>query len=343
MRRNRTVLMAWLSLVVALFGWNILLGSHGNADSEEKNAGVVVRELDGKFRVEIDGELFTEYLWKDSPKPILFPVIGPNNLPMTRNFPMVSGVEGEARDHPHHRSLWFTHGDVNGVDFWAEGPGRGRILHKETVCFGGTDGEGWITTRNAWICPEDQVQCTDTRTMVFRQERTCRMIDFVITIHASEGPVVFGDTKEGSMGIRTHPALRLMKDVKAGVADANGKAINSEGDRGPFGIWGKRAKWVGYWGDIDGKTVGIAIFDHPGNPRHPTWWHARPYGLVAANPFGIHDFEKQPKGTGDMKIPAGEEVTLRYRFLFHEGDVETGEVRKHYDTYAASQQDLKLD
>ena len=77
---------------------------------------------------------------------------------------------------------------------------------------------------------------------------------------------------------------------------------------------------------IDGKTIGMAIFDHPSNPRHPTWWHARYYGLVAANPFGIHDFEKQPDGTGDLTIPAGKSVTFRYRFLFHEGDYKAADI-----------------
>jgi hypothetical protein len=112
-----------------------------------------------------------------------------------------------------------------------------------------------------------------------------------------------------------------------------GHAVNSEGHR-DGDLWGKRAKWVDYWGDVEGKTVGIAIFDHPSNPRHPTWWHARSYGLVTANPFGIHDFEDKPAGTGDMVIKQGESVTFRHRFLFHEGDAESAEIEKAYAAFA---------
>ena len=119
--------------------------------------------------------------------------------------------------------------------------------------------------------------------------------------------------------------LRLRSDEKRGNHTAKGNSINSEGVEGKA-MWGKRAKWVDYWAPIDGNTVGVAIMDHPSNPRHPTWWHARDYGLIAANPFGIHDFEKKPKGTGDMVIANGESKTFRYRFLFHRGDVNEANV-----------------
>jgi hypothetical protein len=154
-----------------------------------------------------------------------------------------------------------------------------------------------------------------------------RAIDFDITVHASSGDVKFGDTKEGSMGIRTNPALRVKGSV------AKGQAVNSEGVKGKA-VWGKRAKWVDYWGPINGNTVGIAIFDHPGNPRHPTWWHARDYGLVAANPFGVHNFEGKPKGTGDLVIKSGEKVRFRYRFLFHAGDVKKAKISESYTAWA---------
>ena len=117
---------------------------------------------------------------------------------------------------------------------------------------------------------------------------------------------------------------------------AVGHAINSEGDK-DRDLWGKRAKWVDYWGAVKGKTLGIAIFDHPANPRHPTWWHARDYGLVAANPFGIHDFEKKPKGVGDMVIKDGSAVTFRYRFVFHQGDAKSANIEALYARFAAAQ------
>jgi len=169
--------------------------------------------------------------------------------------------------------------------------------------------------------------------LTFGTTEAGRYIDIGVTIHASHGDVTFGDTKEGTMGIRMHPLLRLQTDEKRGNHTAKGNAVNSEGIEGKA-IWGKRAQWVDYWAPIDGQTVGIAIFDHPSNPRHPTWWHARYYGLVAANPFGIHDFENKPEGTGDMKIASGESVSFRYRFLFHKGDAKQANVVGEYKSFA---------
>ena len=155
------------------------------------------------------------------------------------------------------------------------------------------------------------------------------MMDFEITIHASQGKVVLGDTKEGSMAIRLAPTMRVEGKV------AKGHIINSEGQRDKS-AWGKRASWCDYYGPVDDEIVGVAIFDHPQNPQHPTWWHVRTYGLFAANPFGAHDFEKKPKGTGDLTIKSGDSVTFRYRFYFHKGDEKQSKVAEHYREYAAA-------
>lgn len=296
--------------------------------------GFEITRPDGRLRVTLDGELVTEYVYQGERKPILYPVIGPGGIPMTRNYPMKE-VEGEAKDHPHHRSLWYTHGRVNGVDFWDERSGTGKTVHEAFDKVEAGKDQATIVARNRWVAPDGKVVLTDTRTIRIHAAPDARILDYDITLHASEGPVVFGDTKEGTMGIRTHPALRLRNDERRGVKSANGKAVNSEGVGGRE-VWGKRAKWVDYWGDIDGKTLGVAIFDHPSNPRHPTWWHAREYGLIAANPFGIHDFEKKPAGTGDMTIPGGESRTFRYRFILHEGDVKQAKIAGRYADYARS-------
>ena len=129
------------------------------------------------------------------------------------------------------------------------------------------------------------------------------------------------------MGIRSNPTLRLKGSV------AKGKSINNEGVEGRA-MWGKRAAWVSYWAPFKSGTVGFSIFDHPTNLRHPTWWHARDYGLVAANPFGIHNFERKPKGTGNLKILKGSDITFRYRFLFHEGDAEGAKIAARYANWA---------
>ncbi|MCH8980330.1 MAG: PmoA family protein, partial [Armatimonadetes bacterium] len=149
-----------------------------------------------------------------------------------------------------------------------------------------------------------------------------------------DGRLVLGDTKEGTMAVRTHPNLKLAQPDEFKGKLPVGHAVNSEGVTGPD-IWGKRAAWVDYWGEVEGRTVGIALFDHPDNPRHPTWWHAREYGLFAANPFGVSYFEGKPAGTGDLTLAAGEEVRFRYRFLFHTGDPEAAGVLGKYNKWAA--------
>jgi hypothetical protein len=112
-----------------------------------------------------------------------------------------------------------------------------------------------------------------------------------------------------------------------------GHIVNSEGVRDNE-TWGKRAAWCDYYGPLKGDTVGVAVFDHPQNPKHPTWWHVRDYGLFAANPFGVHDFERKPAGTGDVKIAAGDSLTFRYRLYFHKGDTAEAQVAEHYRRYA---------
>lgn len=295
---------------------------------------VTVAAREGALRVEVDGALFTEVLYTGHAKPMLYPVVGPKGIGMTRNFPMRE-VQGEARDHPHHKSLWYTHGAVNGVDFWAEGKGRGTIVQDRILSIEAQGNRAVVATANTWLDGDGKPVLTDTRVLAFTAAGGMRMIDHDITLHASEGALVFGDTKEGTMGIRTHPNLRLSNSERHGVTTANGRGVNSRGVRDQ-GLWGTRAEWVDYWGVVDGTTVGVAIFDHPRNPRHPTWWHARDYGLVAANAFGVHDFERKPAGTGDLRIPAGESRTFRFRFVFHEGDWEQAGIEHLYARYAGA-------
>ena len=299
-------------------------------------AEVKITKEEGKAVVTIDGGPFTEYVFEGHSKPILYPVIGPTGVEMTRNYPMKEDVDNEARDHPHHKSLWFTHDDVNGVHFWLEYPRRGSPLRpgkiaQQQITIDGNS----IRTQDHWLDPDGKPVCSDARLLTFGVTPAGRYIDMQITLRASHGDVVFGDTKEGTMGIRTHPLLRLQSDEKRGNHTAKGKSVNSEGVEGRA-MWGKRAKWVDYWAPIKGETVGVAIFDHPSNPRHPTWWHARHYGLVAANPFGIHDFEEKPARTGDLKIEAGKSVTFRYRFLFHRGDVKQANITGEYQAFSGA-------
>jgi len=285
-----------------------------------------------KVLVSVDGGPFTALVYNTHAKPILFPVHGPDGVTLTRNWPMVENVSGEDKDHPHHKSLSFTHGSVNGVDFWAEGTGKGRIVTEKISKAAVEAGVGVIEARNRWTHGEKTI-CTDVTTIRCAGDASGRTIDFTIVVTASEGDVVFGDTKEGSMAMRTRPEFNL-KGTKNPLAA--GQCVNSEGVSGAA-IWAKNARWVHYWAPVSGKVLGIALFDHPSNLRHPTTWHARDYGLIAANPFGLHDFSKgqEPKGAGDFTLKKGESQTWRYRWVFHEGEANAQKLNEAWVKWSA--------
>ncbi len=294
--------------------------------------GVNIREQDGRLRVEIDGALFTEYHFKDVSRPFLYPILGPGGLPMTRNWPMKE-APGEERDHPHHKSLWWTHGSVNGVDFWSEGANAGKTVHDRFLEVASGKDMGIIRSRNRLVAKDGRLIGTVDFTIKIHRRGEGRVLDWETMVKASEGDLKFGDTKEGTMGIRLSETMRL-KPNKENTGKPKGHIVNSEGVRDD-NTWGKRGAWVDYYGPVEGQTVGVAIFDHPSNPRHPTWWHVRDYGLFAANPFGIHDFEKKPAGAGDLVVGQGESLIFRYRFYFHRGDEKEGKVAERYQEYVA--------
>ena len=326
------------SLARIATGWFLLASALAAVAAEKApapaaNAGVQIVELTNRLRVDINGQLFTEYYFKDVPRPFCYPLLGPDNLPLMRNWPMTD-VPGEEHDHPHHRTFWFTHGSVNGLDFWSEQKDFGKIVHDGFIEVASGADAGVIKSRNKWLANDGTVVCTEERTLrIYNRPATERLLDFEITIHASNGELTFGDTKEGTMAIRLNETMRL-KPNKENTGKPTGHIVNSEGVR-DAATWGKRAKWCDYYGPVEGKTVGIAIFDNPTNPRYPTWWHVRDYGLFAANPFGQHDFEnlKDNKTAGNLVVPAGQSVTFRYRVYMHEGDDQQAGVAARYAEY----------
>lgn len=281
--------------------------------------------VDEGVEVRADGQLFTRYLIKSGAKPILWPVLGPTGKEMTRAWPMRENTE-EKQDHIHQRSFWFTHGDVNGVSFWHEMDNHGNIVHREFV-EASAEGQGAvIVTRNDWVGPDDAKFCEDVRTLRFGATPALRWIDFDVTVTAGEKPVTFGDTKEGTFGIRTADSMRV--DLKEG-----GKIVNSEGLTDDA-AWGKRAAWVDYTGPVEGETLGIAILNHPASLRYPTYWHVRTYGLFAANPFGERDFTGEANANGGLTLQPGESFSLYYRVLLHTGDAD---VQAAFAKYEAEQ------
>jgi hypothetical protein len=281
--------------------------------------------------VTIAGEPFTEYLFQKDGlrRPVLFPIHGPHGLTLTRSWPVGPRLPGDPDDHPHHESFWFAHGDVNGHDFWT-GKAGARI---EQVSLDHV-GDGRIEATSRWLASDGTTVCTDRRVLAFSVERDDRIIDHAITITASHGPLVFGDTKEGTMALRVRPELNSTQ--AKGGPPATGHYLNDSGDR-DAAAWGKPAAWVDLSGTLDGKTLGIACFDHPANLRHPCCWHARDYGLFAANPFGLHDFTGAPAGSGRFELPAGKSLTFRHRWLLHAGDADAAKVAERHAAWAAGQ------
>jgi hypothetical protein len=295
---------------------------------------VTLTQGDTGLRVEIDGKLFTEYVTKDTPRPYLYPIIGAAGESVVRNFPMKAGVPGEPADHKHHRSLWFAHGKVNGMDFWMEEKEFGTQQHVSFSEVTSSGSQGSFIAETNWMSPTGLLVMTDTRKITITALPDGeKYLDFDITLKASEGEVVLGDTKEGTMALRLCPSLSLKGE------GAQGKAFNSAGDKDK-NIWGKKANWVVYHGpDPKGNPVDVAIFSHPKNLRSPMTWHARDYGLFAANPFGLHDFEGLPKGQdankGDHKMAKGDSLPLRYRFYFGKGTPEAAALEAKYQDYIA--------
>ncbi len=280
-----------------------------------------------KIDVEIDGKPFTTfYSGAEAWKPYLSPLRSASGKIVTRHFPMEQ-VAGESHDHPHHRGLWFSYDDVNGVKFWENDPGyktpnRGKILVRKSE-LKARGSSKVIQASMDWVDANGQPILVETRSMTFSGKPDARIIDFDILLTAPE-KVVFGDTKEGAFAIRLADELTEKK---------SGKMVNADGAEGMKNVWGKRSNWVDYSGTVDGEKLGIAIFNHPSNPRHPTYWHARDYGLFALNPFGQHAFDpSQPES--HWEVPAGGSLHFRWRVLIHNGDTAGAGIAKAYQEYA---------
>jgi len=287
---------------------------------------LTLKQTDTGYEVRIGNGLFAGYIADYEGAPIVYPIVGPAGKNMTRDFPMKRDYEPRQADHPHQRSLWFSHGAVNGLDFWnalaRPLATRYKIVHQRFVK-AETDGQtALIVTENDWI-GNGQVLCRDLRTLRFSATEEERIIDFDITITAEQDNVLFGDTKEGTFGIRVPEVLAV--DSRQG-----GRFINAEG-RVNGEAWGKRSPWVDYHGTIDGEKAGTAILNHPSSFRFPTYWHVREYGLFAANPFGVNEFERlNNRQAGNHVLEKGESFTLRYRIVFHKGNTSIADLFEEY-------------
>ncbi|MCS7112725.1 MAG: PmoA family protein [Nitrososphaerota archaeon] len=253
-------------------------------------------------------------------KPYFYPLYAPGGIMITRDEPP---------DHIHHRSLWTAHGSVNGVDIWSERPDAGFIkcVDHPTVSLRGD--RCVLNSMNIWLSKAGDKLMNECRTIVFwKTLGDIRFIDYDVEFQADYSDVVLGDTKEGGT-----VALRVVDSMRESVG--GGVITNSEGGVGEPRCWGKRARWCDYTGRVDGEVAGITILDHPGNPRHPTYWHVRAYGLFAVNCFGLSDFEGKKDVDGSMRIEKGSSVKFRYRIMLHRGRLSKDEIEKYYHEYVS--------
>jgi hypothetical protein len=286
--------------------------------------GVELKKTTDEIHILVGGEPFTSYHFGGFHKPVFFPLRTASGLVVTRGWPMIPNLPGEVRDHPHQKGLWLTHGSVNGVDFWSEDGKNGKILHREFLEVKDGDLMGILKSINDWVMPDGKRILKELREVRIYNKVGVRILDLDFRLTATNGPVVFGDTKEGTFGIRlAHPF----------VEETGGRIENSLGNVGEASCWGQKADWVDFTTQIDRKTVGVAIFNHPTSFRFPTYWHVRGYALFAANPFGWHDFLKDPTKDGSYRLEAGQSITLRYRVYIHAGSTREARIAGHYQHY----------
>lgn len=293
-------------------------------------AQVKVTVHDDRISVDINGRPFTELFVKGEgvTKPYFHPLRSATGKIVTRRYPMEI-VEGERQDHPHHRGLWFTHGDVNGLDFWTADPSRegdkyGMVELVEVGEVTSGEDRGSLTATFEWKDPRGKALVREERTVYFYAHPSLRIMDFQIRLTGVE-KAKFGDTKEGTFAIRVAESMNERN---------GGTLVNAEGQTGEKNVWGKRSPWMDYYGRVDGEPLGVAIFDHPDNPKHPAYWHVRGYGLFAANIFGEHDFYADKTRDGSLTLEPYQSWLFQYRVVIHPGNAASAGLAKMYADYA---------
>ena len=297
---------------------------------------IKLQSEDNKAVVTIDGQLFTEYRYGHYVcRPYFYPVLTAGGQGLTRAYPMEE-VEGETQDHYHHRGIYTAHGLVNGENLWDEGTGHGAMLQRGEPVVGVHGDAAEIDGMVDWYGPEGEKLLEERRTISIRVEGDLRIIDQRSEFRANYGDVTFGDTKEGGLFSIRVPTSMDAKD-KGRIENSAGQVFeNGEGEET---TWGVQAAWVDYSGPLaNGEQWGHTVVDHKDNPRYPTYWHVRGYGLFTANAFGVHDFKGDAEIDESLTIPGGDKAVFRYRLVLHPGRGVDGHegVRALIDAFQAS-------
>jgi len=314
---------------------------------------VVPNEAQRRVDITIDGQPFTSYIWPTSlKKPVLYPLIADGGITVTRGYPL-DPRPGERVDHPHHAGLWFNYGNVNGFDFWNNSDAikvedrhkMGSISETRIVSAKSGADRGELVVESLWVTGENKPILNQTTRYVFLRKGSTRAVDQVITLKALDR-AVFHDDKEGVLGMRVASWLESPDEkggtfmdasgkptqvAEGGSKDASGVYLTSEGAKGGA-AWGTRGRWCSLTGHTGDHTVTIGIFDHPENPGYPTYWHARGYGLFAANPLGRNIFDpKQP--AFNFTLEKDQTATFRYRVMLIPKATDAEELNRDADEF----------
>jgi len=349
--------MKLLTITIVLISVLALISANAEPKKETRlKISFVTHEAGKKVDVMISGKLFTSYCWPDNiMKPVLYPVMTSKGTEITRGYP-INPREGERVDHPHHVGIWLNYGNVDGLDFWNNSEaippdkknGFGTIKHLKINQLKNGEGEAKMVTTESWINPSGKELLSEKTEYHFIAKGPTRIIDRITTLTATDKAVSMKDNKEGMVAIRVARQLELPSNDEVIMTDAKGspttvKKMTNEGVSGSYrsseglkddAVWSSRAKWVDLNGVIGKETIAIVICDHPKNQSYPTYWHARGYGLFAANPLGWNVFS-EGKETLNYAIPAGKSSVFRYRFIIHSGaDLTDSEINDYADDFA---------
>lgn len=325
------------------------------AQNQSKEVDLNINEAEKKVDVLIDDSHFTSYIYPSNiKKPVLWPVMSPEGNMLTRSFPLIN-KEGDRTDHPHHVGIWLNYGDVNGLDFWnnseAIPPARsdryGTIYHKSIEKAESGKGEGVLVTQSEWKSHDNELMLEEETRFEFIAGDEMNIIDRTTTLEAMIDEVNFTDNKEGMFAIRVARELELPSEKPTNLVDSHGKVTrvekmdntyvkgNYRSAKGVEGkeVWGTRCRWMKLSSEINGEPVSLVIIDHPDNVGYPTYWHARDYGLFAANTLGQKVFSNGENEL-NFSLDQGESVTFKYRLVVAGKDLSDSEINQLADAYA---------
>ena len=291
---------------------SLLLGSDGLRTSSAGDVEIIRR--DGELLIRIDGSDFATYNFSSKfRKPFFLPVKAADSTVLTRPLD-----DPEDHDHVHHKGVWLSVDEVNGVRYWME---AGPIVTRELTVFKASGNRAVFDVINEWQRPRsaEAVVTEKTRISIYAN----RLLTWDIRFIAAYGPVDFLDTKEGLLGYRMASSMKERN---------TGTVVSSDGTQGAAACWGKRFDWIDYSGTVDGRIYGVALMDHPDNFR-PSRYHVRDYGLFSISPFGEHAYSNGRKDAKPVQLKPGNELRLQYAIYFHDGDSESGGVQLAFNQF----------